>query len=529
MALLLAIGLFSAFVSTITAQEFTNPVLWQDIPDTDLIRVNDTYYYSGSNMHFSPGAPLLRSYDLVNWEYFSHSVPFQDFDSPQLNLTDGNAYNGGVYASSLRYHEAQGLFYWIGCIQNVGKTYIFTAPAAEGPWTQASEISDSCYYDCGLLIDDDNTIYVSYGKWVPNGADAKIWIAKLTEDLQQEEVQLVFESNEEIKYIEGSRFYNINGTYYLWMTWPGIGNGQMVIKSSDGPFGPYTEWRQVLANSGKPVPGASSPYQGAIVDTPEGNWWYIAFVNRWPGGRLPVLAPISWDSEGWPHVEFVGDNEWGSSYPYPLPEHPVKPITGTDNFTTDTLGPQYEWNHNPDNSKWSVGQGLTLQTATVTDDFFSARNTLSHRALGPTATVTIHLDHSAMADGDKAGLAVFRYDAAWIGVSKSGDGTRLEMVDDLLMEGGGGWKTVNKGKVVEGADISGNEVWLRVDCDINDANTAAFSYSTDGSSFTPLGQTHTMEDDVLFFMGDRYGVFNFATKELGGEVVVKSLTISTDV
>ncbi|KAL2869552.1 glycosyl hydrolase [Aspergillus lucknowensis] len=531
MALLAVIGLFAALISTVAAQEFTNPVLWQDLADTDLIRVNETYYYSASNMHFSPAAPLLRSYDLVNWEYFAHSIPSLEFDHPQFNLTDGNAYNGGTYASSLRYHEAHGLFYWVGCIQGVGKSYIFSAPDPAGPWTQASEISESCYYDCGMLIDDDGTIYVSYGAWVANGADTKIWVAKLTEDLQQEEVQLVFESNEEIQYIEGSRFYKINGTYYLWMTWPGVGgHGQMIIKSSGGPFGPYNEWRQVLANSGNPVPGCDNPYQGAIVDTPEGDWWYIAFVDNWPGGRIPVLAPITWDSEGWPHVEFVGDNQWGSSYPYPLPEHPVQLVTGTDNFTKDTLGPQYEWNHNPDDSKWSVGQGLTLQTATVTDDFFSARNTLSHRILGPTSTLTIHLDHSAMVNGDKAGLAVFRYDAAWVAVSKTETETRLEMVDDVLMESSNGWVTVNKGNVIEGVPISGDDIWLRVGCDISSRSaTATFSYSTDGSSFTAIGQTHAMPDGAIFFVGDRYGVFNFATTELGGEVVVKSFTISTEV
>ncbi|KAK2761372.1 hypothetical protein FQN54_001894 [Arachnomyces sp. PD_36] len=520
-------GLLAALVSTVSAQEFTNPVLWQDLADTDLIRINETYYYSASNMHFSPGAPLLRSYDLVNWEFYSHSVPEQAADNPSFNLEDGNAYNGGVYASSLRYHETQGLYYWVGCLQNTGNTYIYTAPDPAGPWEEASVLSQICYYDNGILIDDDDTIYISYGKWVPNGADAKIWIARLNDDLQEEEVQEVFASNEEIGYIEGSRFYKINGTYYLWMTWPGIGLGQMMIKSSGGPFGPYEEWKQVLANSGNPVPELGYPYQGAIVDTPEGDWYYIAFVNNFPGGRIPVLAPLSWDSEGWPQVEFVGDNTWGSSYPYPLPEHPVKPITGTDEFTNGTLGPQYEWNHNPDNSKWSVDNGLVLQTATVTDDFFMARNTLSHRILGPSSSATIQLDFSAMADGDKAGLAVFRYDAAWIGVSKDGSTVTLQRVDNLLMSPENGWSTTQKGDVTETVEVSGEEIWLRVDADISSSSsTADFSYSTDGSEFVPLGDTHAMADGEIFFMGDRYGVFNFATKELGGQVVVNSFTIS---
>jgi xanthine/uracil permease len=56
----------SAWAAAAVAQTFTNPVLFQDLADADIFRVNDTFYYSASNMHFSPGAPLLRSYDLVN-------------------------------------------------------------------------------------------------------------------------------------------------------------------------------------------------------------------------------------------------------------------------------------------------------------------------------------------------------------------------------------------------------------------------------------------------------------------------------
>lgn len=51
------------------AASYTNPVLWQDFADIDIIRVGNAYYYSASTMHYSPGAPILRSYDLVNWEF----------------------------------------------------------------------------------------------------------------------------------------------------------------------------------------------------------------------------------------------------------------------------------------------------------------------------------------------------------------------------------------------------------------------------------------------------------------------------
>lgn len=97
-------------------ENVTQPVIWQDPADVDLIRVNETFYYSTSAIHFSPGAPILRSYDLANWEYLSHSIPSLGFDYPPFDLQEDGAYNQGVYASSIRYHEVAGIFYWVGCI-----------------------------------------------------------------------------------------------------------------------------------------------------------------------------------------------------------------------------------------------------------------------------------------------------------------------------------------------------------------------------------------------------------------------------
>lgn len=134
---------------------FKNPVLWEDLADLDVFRVDDTFYYTASTMHYSPGAPILKSYDLVNWDYIGHAVPTLPWGA-KYNLTDGQAYVKGIYASTLRYRPSNGLWYWIGCVE-YATTYVWTAPSVTGPWTQSATIS-TCYYDCGLLIDDDDTM-----------------------------------------------------------------------------------------------------------------------------------------------------------------------------------------------------------------------------------------------------------------------------------------------------------------------------------------------------------------------------------
>ncbi|KAF8657151.1 hypothetical protein AX16_002265 [Volvariella volvacea WC 439] len=500
-----------------STQRYNQPILWDDLADLEIIRVNSTYYYSSSTMHYSPGAPVLRSYDLVNWEYIGHSVPVLDWGS-KYDLSGGRAYVKGIWASTMKYRRSNGLFYWIGCIE-FGRTYVYTAPAASGPWTRRATIN-TCYYDAGLLIDDaTDTMYVAYGSTTIN-------VAQLSSDgFSQVRTQAVYTAPSDIGYIEGSRMYRINGNYYIVVTKPA--NEEWVLKASS-PFGPYTI-KSLVRGLGSPIPGAGVPHQGGIVDTPSGQWYYMGFVDAYPGGRIPTLTPMTWGSDGFPTLQLV-NGAFGTSYPYPATPHPLGALTGTDSFSGTSLSHKWEWNHNPDTSRFSVNNGLRLSTATVTTDLYNARNTLTHRILGPTSTGTIVLDYSSMRDGDRAGLALFRDLSSWIGVRRDSGTVRLTRVSNLNMDSS--WNTVNTGsEIAAGPTLPATgRVWLRISADIRPSSAspqATFSYSTNGSSFTTLGSAYTMGKAWQFFMGYRFGIFNYATVALGGSVTVSSFTLST--
>jgi beta-xylosidase len=238
-----------------------------------------------------------------------------------------------------------------------------------------------------------------------------------------------------------------------------------------------------------------------------------------------VLAPLRWDADGWPVLEVI-DNNWGVSYPYPLPPHPLATLTGTDQFRGSRLDAQWEWNHNPDNKKWRAGHGLTLETATVTDDLYKARNTLTHRILGPTSSATIVLDDSAMKDGDRAGLAMLRDSSAWVGVAREQGKLRIVMEDNITMDRK--WQTTSTGTEVASMPVRAGRIWLRVSADIlpGSGRTATFSWSADGPHFHPIGSPFVLDTDWHFFMGYRYAIFNFATKALGGRVKISSFTMT---
>ena len=495
--------------------QFTNPVVWQDFADVEVIRVGEVYYMTASTMHYSPGAPILRSYDLVNWEFAGHAVPSLDFGT-KYDLTSGQrAYVKGIWASTLAYRPSNRTYYWAGCIE-FNDTFIYTAASVEGPWNRHAQI-DNCYYDAGMLIDDNDTMYVAYG-------NTTISVAQLSADGRtQVRAQQVFQTPSNIGTLEGARFYKRGNSYYIWLTRPA--NGQYVLKSDNGPFGPYTV-RQVLLDLPGPISGGGVPHQGGLVQLPNGSWYYMAFVDAYPGGRVPALAPITWTADGWPVLQTV-NGRWGVNYPMPLPARPVKPLIGSDTFAGTTLGPQYEWNHDPDTSKYAVNNGLTLQTATVTSDLYAARNTLTHRIQGPTSTATIELDHGAMRDGDRAGLAMLRQSSAWIGVRRDNGTTRVVMTNGLAMDGN--WNTTSTGTEVASAALTGSRIWLRVNADIRPGSgrQARFSYSTDGTTFTPLGNALTLNNTWQFFMGYRFAIFNYATQSLGGAVTVRRFDLTT--
>lgn len=507
---------------------FTNPIRWEDMPDADVFRIGDVFYYSSSTFAYSPGAPLYKSYDLVNWAPVTHSVPQLDFGDKYDLGDSGRAYVQGIWASTVRYRESTDTFYWIGCIE-FSKTYIYTSPGSGAgtnngevsswDWQQAGVI-DTCYYDCGLLIDDDDTMYVAYG-------NTNISVAQLSSDgLSEVKNQEVLSGGD--VYIEGSHMYKING--YYWIIPTKVATGEWAYRATS-PWGPY-EQHEFFDNLPAPLAEAGWAHQGGMVETQAGDWYYVAFLDACPGGRIPVMAPVGWDSEGWPYIVTNSSGGWAPEYDMPVSTgQTVEPPTGVDRFAT--LGEAWEWNHNPDTSKWNLAQGggITLSTATITDDLYSARNTLTHRVLGPKAEAIFEFDISQMVDGDRAGAAMFRDRSAYIGIHKNGDAATLVYVNGLELIDWN-WGTASNGTIAAtGPTITDSVVYLKITADVTPAlnadpvRPAVFSYSTDGTSWTQLGDPYLLVNSWSYFIGYRFAAFNYATQSLGGSVTLKSFSM----
>src|ERR1044072_3525888 len=125
-----------------------------------IVRVGGTYYMSSTTMHMSPGVPIMRSQDLINWTLVNYAYDtLANVD--ELNLQNGKStYGRGSWASCIRYYN--GLFYVSTFAQTTGKTYIYTTKDPEkGPWKATS--FKPAYHDHSLFFDDDGRIYMIYG------------------------------------------------------------------------------------------------------------------------------------------------------------------------------------------------------------------------------------------------------------------------------------------------------------------------------------------------------------------------------
>jgi beta-xylosidase len=486
---------------------FTNPVIASDFPDPDVIRVDSIYYMVNTTMFIFPGVTILKSYDLVNWEYCSNAVQRFDF-SPRYNLDGGNRYGHGPWATSLKYHN--GKFYLLFITLDEGG-FICSAVSPEGPW-QITHLPKG-FYDPGLFFDDDGRIYVAHGYSDIHITELDQNFAPITKD------SLIF-SGDIRKGLEGTHVYKINGLYYLYCTYGGLDGMQAAFRSKN-IYGPYEE--KIVMSEKTPGPNFGI-HQGALIQTQTGEWWTMLFVDSGPFGRFPSLQPVTWKN-GWPMVGVDGKAVITYKKPNVGKEYPATTLPTSDEFDQPALGMQWGWNHNPDSTKWSLNEKpgyLRLKTSKVVDSLDKAVNTLTQRLFTYysdtlASVATTKMDFRTMHDGDIAGLAVFENPYAFIGIKK------LTGKYFVIM--------VNNGKQIDSVSMSGSTIYLRASAIFGSGNarypdkkqargtsTASFSYSLDNHSYTSLGNNLHMMFNLKNFTGNKFCLFNYATHEIGGYI-----------
>jgi beta-xylosidase len=472
---------------------FTNPLMWGDWPDPDVIRVGDDFYFVSTSMHYVPGCPIAKSKDLVNWEMAGYAVPRFDED-PRYDFKGGNRYVNGSWAATIRHQN--GLFYAGFCTPNGnggadkhGHFSICTATNVSGPWTRT--IFPEYLYDPGLLFDDDGRVYVVHGQ-------DTLYVTELNSDARSVKVpaKKIFHFDD-YPYLEGSHAYKINGKYYVLATTGGQ-HGREICLRADTIYGPY-EHKVVLQDDS--TYSGSFLHQGGLVQLKNGDWWFVIMQDRGPIGRVPNLEPVTW-IDGWPVPGKDGKGVVTCKKPDVGCSHPIAVPATSDEFNSPTPGLQWQWNHNPDNANWSLTErpGWLRLKAGKAHDLKDARNTLTQRVQGPVSEGVVEMDVSGLKDGDVAGLGVFQFPSAYVAVRQDGVERQIIMVND--------------GKIIAStAPFAGNKIWFKAQAG-HVGFTASFYYSTDGKRFTPFGDVLKMELG-LPWTANRFALFNYSAGDAG--------------
>lgn len=509
-----------AYVSDLGNGKYQNPIINADYSDPDVIRVGNDYYMTSSSFANLPALQILHSNDLVNWTFVgavAETLPDAAFD--------GVSHGNGVWAPSIRYHNGK---YYVMYGDPDRGIYVADATDPAGRWSPLRLI----YPVVGVIDpcpfwDEDGRAYIAHG-YAGSRAGVKSIIGMIemkpdaTGVIGQDRV--IYDGHLENETIEGAKMYKRGDWYYIFSPAGGVSTGWQVVMRSKNPWGPY-EQRNVMEQGNTDING---PHQGAWIDTPDGKeHWFIHFQDKGPYGRVINLEPMVWKEDGWPVIGVDKDGD-GRGIPvrtYKKPNvgktYPVATPADSDEFDSNTLGLQWQWNGNPqplwyfcdaENSTLRLFSHHTPGAKNLYDMPNVLMQKFPNENFTATAKVSLHprIKNGKTEVGEKGGIAVMGYNFATLALESREDGIYLVQTECI---------NANKnGEEVETEAIkleNDKQVYLQAVVKMTGKKnpkqkpdykcTVTFRYSLDGKKFTDFGRPMDVREG--HWIGAKVGVF----------------------
>jgi beta-xylosidase len=381
---------------------YNNPVICADYSDPDVIRHGDDFWMVSSSFNCTPGIPVLHSKDLVNWRIVNHAVT--QLPDPSYSEVRVGA---GIFAPAIREHG--GKFYVVFPMPDEG-VYVTASDDPAGQWSEPHLLARAKgWIDPCPFWDDDGQAYLAHAyAFSRSGLKERIHLRPMSADARRllGEGRELFHTPHHL-YLEGPKLHKLDGWYYVMCPGGGVQAGWQVAFRSRSIWGPYEE-RIVLEQGDTEVNG---PHQGAFVDAPDESWWFVHFQDKGVFGRVTHLQPVRWE-DGWP---VVGEVRHGKGQPVARHQKPVAgqataiPAT-SDDFATDKLGLQWQWqaNHGEDWYSLTERPGFLRLTAGPGDagNLFRYPRFLGQKFPAERFAVKTSVDVVHSAPGSIAGLAI---------------------------------------------------------------------------------------------------------------------------
>ena len=326
---------------------YRNPVLYADYSDPDVIRVENDFYMVASSFDAVPGLPILHSRDLVHWELIGHGFQRQ----PPIDVYRTPQHGNGAWAPSIRFHAGEFFIFYPD--PNYG-IYMIQSRSIRGPWSEPLLIKAAKgWIDPCPLWDDDGKAYLVNGVSASrSNMKSTLVLSRMSPDGSKllDDGAIIIDGHNLDPTLEGPKIYKRHGYYYVFAPAGGVPTGWEVVYRSRSIYGPY-ERRVVLAQGSTSING---PHQGAWVNTPEGEDWFMHFQDQGPYGRVVHLEPMHWGSDEWPaigvHISAAGTGEPVTQFKKPKMREgaPAYTPADSDEFNGPALGLQWQWQANPE-------------------------------------------------------------------------------------------------------------------------------------------------------------------------------------
>ncbi len=462
---------------------YKNPILHSDYSDPDVVRVGDDFYMTASSFNCIPGLPILHSKDLVNWDLISYALPkqppFEVFDKPQ--------HGNGVWAPCIRFHDGEFYIYYPDPDFGI---YVVKAKDPKGPWSDPILIrGGQGFIDPTPLWDEDGKAYLAYA-FAGSRATVKsvLMVTEMTPDGTKllEKDAIVFDGQKDHPTVEGPKFYKRNGYYYIMAPAGGVSTGWQIVLRSKNVYGPY-EVKVTLEEGNS---GINGPHQGAWVDTPSGEDWFIHFQDKDAYGRIVFLEPMSWKND-WPVMGVDTDGN-GIGEPVATYKKPNVGITcpiatppESDEFNSSNIGLQWQWHANY-NVKYGYPSGnlgyFRLNCKTRPEDYvnlWSVPNMLLQKFPAEEFVATTKLTFNHRFDGEEVGFVVMGEDYQYVSLKQEEGELYTRVVKCNNARKDGIETELYKEKCKE------TTVYFRVE--VKKGAVCTFSYSVNGKKFKDIG------------------------------------------
>ena len=509
---------------------YTNPVICLDYSDPDVVRTGNDYWMTASSFNCIPGLPILHSTDLVNWEIVNYAldslVPEEHYSMVQ--------HGKGVWAPCIKFHDGWYYIYWGDPDFGI---FMVKTQDPRGKWSEPVLVkAGKGLIDPSPLWDDDGKVYLAHA-WAASrsGLNSIISVFEMNEEGTEcisDEV-MVFDGNRDGHHtVEGAKIYKRNGWYYIFAPAGGVATGWQLVMRSRSVYGPY-EARNVMEQGDTDING---PHQGAWVDTPSGENWFIHFQEKQPFGRIIHLNPMNWTDDGWC---VIGNDEDGDGRGEPVRtwKKPALPaddaeMAMSDEFDSMEPGLQWQWHANrQDWFGFRNGYGFfrIYGHREDTPNLWGVPDLFLQKMPAKAFTATTKLTFNSKGDGDRAGLVVMGFDYGYVSIMRDRENALIQMASCHDADKGTEEERVTVGQTALTMVESGAtpkytaDIWFRVKADAD--GLCRFWYSLDGKSFKPAGDTFQAREGR--WIGAKIGFFcsSFGTGKDRGSIDIAWLRI----